>query len=107
MRLEKSPIEKAASSLFMSLATREVFMEQHFAPGSDDPMVLGQAFLKMKKEDYAKRVDYAKSIKLLPQRARFEVQIKYWAENVYNDLHPESWENLIDQSKIESAKIEE
>ena len=107
MRQEKSALEKAANSLYTALDTRRVFMDQHFSPGSDNPLVLGQAFLKMKKEDYEKRSEYAKSIKLLPHRSRFEAQIKYWAENVYRDLSPESWENLVDMAKIESAKIGE
>ena len=100
MRDEKSKIYAAASGLFMSFESRGVFMEQHFAPGASDPAILGQAFLKMKKEEYQERGSFLKNIRLLPHRSRFEPQIKYWAEVVYHDLTPESWENLVDHSKL-------
>lgn len=101
MRDDKSKMYAAASGLYMSLESRGVFMEQHFAAGAANPGVLGQAFLKMKKEDYEKRESFLKNIRLLPQRSRFEPQIKYWAETVFRDLPPESWDRLINESLLE------
>lgn len=95
MRDDKSKIYAAASGLYMSLESRGVFMEQHFAAGASDPGILGQAFLKMKGETYEKRAGFLKNIRLLPQRSRFEPQVKYWAEVVFRDLPPESWDKLI------------
>lgn len=104
MRDEKGKMSTSASSLFMSLESRGVFMEQHFAAGASDPAVLGQAFLKMKPDEYDKRVDFLKNIRLLPQRSRFEPQVKYWAETVFRDLTPESWERLVDSSLLEAVE---
>ena len=96
MRDEKGKIHAAASGLYMSLESRGVFMEQHFSPGASNPGILGQAFLKMKPEVYEGRAEFLKNIRLLPQRSRFEPQIKYWADVVYRDLPPETWERLIE-----------
>ena len=49
----------------------------------------------MKSETYEKRAGFLKNIRLLPQRSRFEPQVKYWAEVVFRDLPPESWDKLI------------
>jgi intracellular multiplication protein IcmJ len=102
MRDDKSKVYAAASGLYMSLESRGVFMEQHFAAGASDPGILGQAFLKMKSEMYENRADFLRNIRLLPQRSRFEAQVKYWSEVVFRDLPPESWERLI-QSGAEIA----
>jgi hypothetical protein len=40
-------------------------------------------------------VSFLKNIRLLPQRSRFEPQVKYWAEVVFRDLPPESWDKLV------------
>ena len=101
MRDDKSKIYAAASGLYMSMESRGVFMDQHFAAGASDPGVLGQAFLKMKPENYSKRSEYLKNIRLLPQRARFEPQVKYWAETIFRDLQPETWERLIPEVSVE------
>lgn len=95
MRDDKSKVYAAASGLYMSLESRGVFMEQHFAAGASDPGILGQAFLKMKAEMYQNRAEFLRNIRLLPQRSRFEAQVKYWSEVVFRDLTPESWERLI------------
>ena len=95
MRDDKSKVYAAASGLYMSLESRGVFMEQHFAAGASDPGILGQAFLKMKPDIYEKREGFLKNIRLLPQRSRFEAQVKYWSEIVFRDLPPETWERLI------------
>lgn len=102
MRDDKSKVYAAASGLYMSLESRGVFMEQHFAAGASDPGVLGQAFLKMKPDTYKDRGSFLKNIRLLPQRSRFEPQVKYWAEVVFRDLQPESWERLI-ESGVEAT----
>ena len=100
MRDDKSKIYAAASGLYMSMESRGVFMDQHFAAGASDPGVLGQAFLKMKSDTYEKRADYLKNIRLLPQRSRFEPQVKYWAETIFRDLQPETWERLIPDTSV-------
>lgn len=104
MRDDKGKMSTSASSLFMSLESRGVFMEQHFAAGASDPAVLGQAFLKMKGAEYEKRSEFLKNIRLLPQRSRFEPQVKYWAETVFRDLSPESWERLVDRPLLDSLE---
>lgn len=100
LRDEKSKVHSAAHGLHGSLKSRGIFMEQHFAAGASDPGSLGQVFLKMKKDEYEGRASFLKNIRLLPQPARFEPQIKYWAESVYRDLSPESWERLVDKTKL-------
>lgn len=102
MRDDKGKVYAAASGLYMSLESRGVFMEQHFAAGASDPGILGQAFLKMKPDLYAGRADFLRNIRLLPQRSRFEVQVKYWSEKVFHDVPPESWERLI-RGGVEAA----
>lgn len=97
---DKGKVYAAASGLYMSLESRGVFMEQHFAAGASDPGVMGQAFLKMKPEAYLKRADFLKNIRLLPHRSRFEPQVKYWAEVVFRDLPPETWDRLIQDGAL-------
>ncbi len=101
MRDEKGKLYSSAFGLYMALKNRGVFLEQNFSVGASDPGLLGQAFLKMKPEEYAARGEHMKNIKLLPQNSRFEPQIKYWAEVVFRDLGPDSWSRLVDPSKIE------
>lgn len=98
---ESSPIFSSANSFYGSLQSRAIFMEQNFAAGASDPASLGQVLLKMKKEEYEKRADFLSSIRLLPKESRFSSQIKYWAETVYKDLSPVSWENLLDKNSLE------
>lgn len=102
MRDEKEKISHSASGLFLSLESRGTFMEQHFAAGASDPAVMGQAFLKMKPAEYEARASFLKNIRLLPLKARFEPQIKYWSETVFMDLNPASWERLVDNKLLEA-----
>ena len=95
MRDEGCKLFASASALMTALETRAAFLDNHFTPMASDPAFLGQAFLKMSKDDYGKRGETLKNIKLLPNRSRFEPQIKYWSESVYRDLSPETWDRLV------------
>lgn len=100
MRDENCKLFASASALMTALETRAAFLDNHFTPLASDPAFLGQAFLKMSKDDYAGRKENLKNIRLLPNRSRFEPQIKYWAESVYRDLTPETWERLTQTVEI-------
>ncbi len=101
---EGGKLFNAARSIYDTLSSqRRAFMEQHFSAGSSNPANLGQVLLKMKTEDYEKRATFLKNIKLIPSESRFQVQIKYWAESVYRDLPPDSWENLLKKELLESV----
>lgn len=99
---ESGPLFSSANSFYGSLQSRAIFMEQNFAAGASDPASLGQVLLKMKKDEYEKRSEFLKNIRLLPKEARFGPQIKYWADVVYKDVSPIAWEHLLKKEALES-----
>lgn len=89
----------SARSILAALESRANFLEQHFAPGASDPGLLGQVFLAFKKEEYERRGDFLKNIRMLALPGRFQAQTKYWRDTVYRDIPISSWTSLIKEAE--------
>lgn len=94
---KKTPLEftKIARMLFDSLEARSLIVEQQFQNGASDPATFAGALLNMKPDEYERRYTFLKPFKILSARAKFSIHTKYWKNNTFSDLPPESWEKLI------------
>lgn len=91
----KSPFADHARSLFAAFESRQMHLEESIARGASNPSYMGQAFLSMTDEQYDKRMDALRGVRLLPYPERFQEQISFWVDHVYKDLHPETWDSLL------------
>lgn len=86
---------KLARVIEDSLWNRSLIVDQQFQNGASDPATFAGALLNMSSEDYERRYTFLKPFKILPVRARFSVQSRYWKGNTFADLPVETWEKLI------------
>lgn len=86
---------KIARMIEDSLFNRHLTVEQQFQTGASEPATFAGALLNMTAEEYEKRYTLLKPFKILPIKARFPVQTKYWKNNTFSDLPVETWEKLI------------
>lgn len=86
---------KIARMIEDSLSNRSLIVEQHFQTGASEPAVFASALINMKPDDYERRFVFLKPFKVLPVRARFPIQVKYWKNNTFKDLPVETWEKLV------------
>jgi intracellular multiplication protein IcmJ len=61
----------------------------------DDPMLMAQIIVTMKPEQYARRGETLRHIRLWPQRERFEVAIDHWEQNNFKDWKDTEWEKAL------------
>lgn len=86
-----------ARSLLASLESRAMFVDEYYAPGASNPSFLGQTFLSMTPEQYAKRGEAIRDIRLLPFPTRFEDQIAFWIKHTFRNNLPENWEQFLEK----------
>lgn len=97
---------KLARVIENSLWNRALIVDQQFQNGASEPATFAGALLNMTPEDYAKRYSFLKPFKILPVRARFPVQVRYWKNNTFADLPVETWEKLIIKQNPENTDTE-
>lgn len=98
--LEVPGFAKIARMLESSLAERTLILEQQFKNNISDPSMLANVLINLPEEKYKNRESFLSNFKLLHARARFPVQIKYWADSTYKDLPIETWLKLLKNQPV-------
>ncbi len=92
---DENEIAEMWLSIYQSLESRTLIMDQYFHNGASDPGTFGQVLLNLEKELYNKREEFLYNFKLLPSPTRFPLQIKYWKKHIYNDISIDKWKDLL------------
>lgn len=90
-----------SKQIYDTLRATITIIDQQISPNGSDPMIFAQMLHKL--SDTALAEEHMGHFKLLPKYNRFEKQIEYWRDNVFNDMPVEKWKSLLPQN----IKIEE
>jgi hypothetical protein len=78
-------------------------LEAHFVAGGSDPGLLAETLLKMTPEQYTRRDDYLKNIRIWPNVVRFRRMVPHWLNQTKVNLPLQDWMKLASQVQ-EGAK---
>lgn len=91
----------AVRHITAALENRVLTFERIFdSEGCSNPTILSQVLISMTDEQYNKRAEFLKDVRLMPYKSRFANQIAYYADNIFKDEYDiDKWESLYDKYK--------
>lgn len=95
-RNPRHPFHGVATTLRSALSNRAAYFQSRFH--QDDPMLLAQVIVKLPPDQYERRCEMLKHIRLWPQPERFEEAIDHWEETVFNQWQAADWAKALPES---------
>jgi intracellular multiplication protein IcmJ len=84
--LREAPYKGKLQAAYLSLSDRSKPVEEIFGPGSDEPIVFGQALIDSSLTPAQQNHPIFQELKLLPTRKFYKVQAEYWKSTVFANI---------------------
>jgi len=84
--LREAPYKGKLQAAYLSLMDRSKPIEEIFGPGSENPLIFGQALIDSSLTAAQQNHPIFQELKLLPTRKFYKVQSEYWKSTVFANI---------------------
>jgi intracellular multiplication protein IcmJ len=81
----------SAKSMVSKIEHQSHVLEAHYVPGASDPAFWAEALMKLPKEQYEKRHELLRSIRVWPTHSRFKGMVRDWQKSVNINIPLDTW----------------